>query len=59
MSEPEMRFVIGHEYGHIAMGHVTYHTAVRTMGLFSQMIPLVGTVIARSISYPERLAPAI
>ena len=52
MSEPEMRFVIGHECGHIAMGHVIYHTAAGTMGLFSQMIPLVGPMIARSISYP-------
>lgn len=52
MSEPEMRFVIGHECGHIAMGHVIYHTAAGTMGQFSQMIPLVGQVIARSISYP-------
>lgn len=52
MSEPEMRFVIGHECGHIAMGHVIYHTAAATMGQFSQMIPLVGPVIARSISYP-------
>lgn len=52
MSEPEMRFVIGHECGHIAMGHVIYHTAAGTIGQFSQMIPLVGQVIARSISYP-------
>ncbi len=52
MSESEMRFVIGHECGNIAMGHVIYHTAAGTMGQFSQMIPLVGPVIARSISYP-------
>lgn len=52
MSDMEMRFVIGHECGHIAMGHVIYHTAAGMMGRFSQMIPLIGPAVYRSISYP-------
>lgn len=52
MTEPGMRFVIGHECGHIAMGHVVYHTAASALGQFSQMLPLVGPLVSRSISYP-------
>lgn len=52
MSDIKMRFVIGHECGHIAMGHVIYHTAAKTMGQFSQVIPLIGPAVYRSISYP-------
>ena len=52
MTEPGMRFVIGHECGHIAMGHVIYHTAASTLGQLSQILPLVGPLVSRSISYP-------
>ncbi len=48
----EMKFVIGHECGHLALGHVVYHSAVSMMGAAGGLLPLVGPVIAKTISYP-------
>ena len=52
MSPDEMRFIIGHECGHIAMGHVVYHTAATVLGSFSQMIPVIGSAVYGTISFP-------
>jgi len=52
IDEDEMCFVVGHECGHIAMGHVIYHTAANAFGIFSQYIPFVGSVIYNTISFP-------
>lgn len=48
----EMKFVIGHECGHLALGHVVYHSAISMMGAAGGLLPLVGPVIAKTISYP-------
>ena len=49
-SEPDaLRFVIAHEVGHIAAGHVSYW---RILGTFaSQWIPLVGSTLSRAQEY--------
>lgn len=52
MKEDAMRFVIGHECGHIAMGHVIYHTAANALGSLSQLLPLAGPLISQSLAYP-------
>src|SRR6478672_1271085 len=59
--EPDaLRFVIAHEVGHIAAGHVSYW---RILGTFaSQWIPLVGSTLSRAQeftadSYGHALAP--
>ncbi len=52
MTEDQMRFVIGHECGHIAMGHMVYHTAATVLSAFSQFIPIVGKVVYSSLSLP-------
>ena len=52
MDEEEMCFVVGHECGHIAMGHVIYHTAASAFGIFSQYIPFVGSAVYNTISFP-------
>lgn len=52
MREDELRFVIGHECGHLALGHVVYHTAISMMGAAGGLLPLVGPVITKTISYP-------
>lgn len=52
MDEEEMCFVVGHECGHIAMGHVVYHTAANAFGIFSQYIPFVGPTVYSTISFP-------
>jgi Zn-dependent protease with chaperone function len=48
--EPEaLRFVIAHEVGHIAAGHVSYW---RILGTFaSQWIPVVGSTLSRAQEY--------
>jgi Zn-dependent protease with chaperone function len=48
--EPDaLRFVIAHEVGHIAAGHVSYW---RILGTFaSQWIPFVGTTLSRAQEY--------
>ena len=45
LSTEQLKFVVGHECGHIAMGHVVYHTAVRTAGNLSRLIPLLGPAV--------------
>ena len=52
MSMEQLKFVIGHECGHIAMGHVIYHSAAVTVGSFSRLIPVIGPAIYSLISYP-------
>ncbi|MEG0270089.1 MAG: M48 family metallopeptidase, partial [Clostridia bacterium] len=52
MSREELKFVIGHECGHLALGHVVYHTAISMLGSLGSFIPLVGPIIAKTISYP-------
>ncbi len=51
-SREEMKFVIGHECGHLALGHVVYHSAISMMGVAGGLLPLVGPIIAKTISYP-------
>lgn len=51
-NEEELRFVVGHECGHIALGHTMYHTLVATMSSFADMIPIVGPVVYKLVSWP-------
>lgn len=48
----EKRFVLGHECGHIALGHVVYHTVMQTVGELGSFIPIVGSLLARTIEFP-------
>lgn len=50
MDPAELMFVIGHECGHIAMGHVVYHTVVGTASSFSNAIPLIGPIVYKTSS---------
>jgi len=52
MTTEEQKFVVGHECGHLALGHVVYHTAVRLIGGLGGLLPLVGDIIASTIKYP-------
>lgn len=51
-SEDEVKFVVGHECGHIALGHTMYHTIVSTMSNFAEMIPIVGPVVYKLAAWP-------
>lgn len=45
MSEEQLKFVIGHECGHIAMGHVVYHSVINAATNFASTIPVLAPVI--------------
>jgi Zn-dependent protease with chaperone function len=44
-----LRFIIGHEVGHIAAGHTSYWRVLATSG--SQWIPIMGSSLSRSQEY--------
>ncbi len=52
LNREELKFVIGHECGHLALGHVVYHTAISVAGTAGGLIPMVGEFISKTISYP-------
>lgn len=41
----QLKYIIGHECGHIAMGHMMYHTAVMLATQFAKAVPIVGPVL--------------
>ena len=45
MSKEQLKFVIGHECGHIAMGHVVYHTVVNVASIFASAVPVIAPII--------------
>ena len=47
MSPAQLKFVIGHECGHIAMGHMIYHTVVECATHFASVLPVIGPVIRK------------
>lgn len=52
MESDEQKFVLGHECGHIALGHVVYHTALSTAGSLSGLVPVIGSFVANAVNYP-------
>lgn len=52
MNIEELKFIIGHECGHLALGHVVYHTAINMVGSVSELLPIVGDVISKTITFP-------
>ena len=52
MSNEELQFIVGHECGHIAMGHMVYHNVAATIGDFFRWIPVIGTQMANAITVP-------
>lgn len=52
LNRGELKFVIGHECGHLVLGHVVYHTAMSMISAAGGFIPLVGPAIAKTVSLP-------
>lgn len=50
LTEEELRFVVGHEMGHIKSGHVLYHTMANLMNVAASQLPLFGT-LALGVQY--------
>ena len=49
---PELKFVLGHECGHIACGHVIYHSLIKIALTMSRRIPIVGMLLSDLSSLP-------
>ncbi len=45
MKTEQLKFVIGHECAHIAMGHLVYHSIVSIGTTFASAIPVIGDVL--------------
>ena len=41
----QLKFIIGHECGHIAMGHVMYHTLASYATTLTELIPIIGKAL--------------
>ncbi len=52
MNENRLKYIIGHECGHIAMGHVTYHTVLNIAKNFAAEVPLVGPILQKYGTLP-------
>lgn len=52
LSEEEQKFIIAHECGHIALGHVVYHTIGSFIGGLGSMLPVIGPIVANTITLP-------
>ncbi len=51
-TEGEQQFIIGHECGHIAMGHVVYHSMANYIGMLGSLVPVLGPLVANTINLP-------
>lgn len=45
MKEEYLHFVIGHECGHIAMGHVLYQSVANAMAYMASNVPVIGQLV--------------
>lgn len=52
LNEEQLAFVIGHEMGHIASGHILYHTALQNLRNSITLIPIVGDLIYKATVLP-------
>ncbi len=52
MNQDELTFVLGHECGHIALGHVLYHTVMSTVRNIADLIPVIGHSVYQLIAWP-------
>lgn len=48
----QLQFIIGHECGHIAMGHVVYHSVVSMASSLSKAIPVIGPAVYKLSAFP-------
>jgi len=48
----EQTFILGHECGHLALGHVIYHTAASMFGNMAQLVPVVGPALSSAVTLP-------
>lgn len=54
MNMQQLKFVIGHECGHVAMGHMVYHSVVSIAATFASAVPIIGPVVNKVGFLPLR-----
>lgn len=52
LNEQELKFIIAHECGHIAMRHMVYHTAGNLAAVMGGYVPLVGKAVSEAAVFP-------
>lgn len=48
----ELKFIVSHECGHIAMEHMVYHTAGSLAASMGGYAPIIGPVLAQTVVFP-------
>lgn len=51
-TKKEQVFVVGHECGHVALGHVMFHSVGKVAGNFSSLVPILGPLVYKTVSLP-------
>lgn len=52
LPEDQLKFIVGHECGHIALEHVVFHTIGQFIGSLGTLIPGIGPLLANVVSLP-------
>lgn len=52
LNEDELKFIIAHECGHIAMKHMVYHTAGALASIMGGYIPVIGPAVSEIAAFP-------
>ena len=52
LPEEQLKFIIGHECGHIALDHVVYHTIGQFIGNLGSLVPGIGPILANVVTLP-------
>lgn len=48
----QLHFIIGHECGHIAMGHGVYHSAISMASTLANLLPIIGPTVYQLCAFP-------
>ncbi|MCD8021103.1 MAG: M48 family metallopeptidase [Clostridiales bacterium] len=52
LTEAELKFILAHECGHIAMEHMVYHTAGSLAQIMGGFVPVIGGALSKVASFP-------
>lgn len=52
LPEDQLKFIVGHECGHITMEHVVYHTIGHYISNLGTLIPGIGSILAKVVTFP-------
>lgn len=56
LTDEELRFIIGHESGHVKSGHVLYHLMTAFISQLLSSVPGLGTALPSALNYWNRMS---